>query len=60
MEKSVIRDSLTDCPYNAQNCPKIEDVRTDVNRIIAKLDNLTRIVYVLIGVILCECGIMII
>lgn len=60
MIKSVIEDSFKDCPYNAQNCPKVEDVKTDIDKIIEKIENLQRLMYVLIGVILCEFGVMII
>lgn len=60
MNKSVIGDSYKDCPYNAQNCPKIEDVKTDIDKISDKLENIQRLIYVLIGVILCEFGVLII
>ena len=60
MTNSVIGDSLNNCPFNAQNCPKVEDVKRDVDKIADKLDYITRLIYVLIGVVLCEFGVMIV
>lgn len=47
------------CPYGANECPKNLDVKSELDRLTKSLSTLTRIVYVMCGVMMCELGVTI-
>lgn len=48
-----------DCPYGADECPKLKDATMDINRIFKRLMNIERILYILVGIMAVECGIIV-
>ena len=47
------------CPYGANDCPKFDDVKRQLEMVSKALTTLNRIVYVMCGIIMAECGVMI-
>ena len=47
------------CPYADKDCPKVDDVAKLLDRVASALSNLTRIVYIMCGIFVCEVGVVI-
>lgn len=47
------------CPYGANECPKVEDTNRDISEIKKRVINIERILYVIVGIITVECGIVV-
>ena len=48
-----------ECPYGANDCPKFDDVKRQLEIVSKSLINLNRVVYVMCGIIMAEFGVMI-
>ena len=46
------------CPYGAETCPKLVDVVADVKTLERKLTEVTRLLYVTIGMLMIELGVI--
>ncbi len=47
------------CPYGADDCPKLDDIKQELDKVSKSLSTLTRIVYIMCGIALCEMGVVI-
>lgn len=45
------------CPYLDNDCPKLEDVKSIVDRNARRLDNVEKLLYIIIGMIAVEWGV---
>lgn len=48
-----------ECPYLDKPCPKLEEIDGKVDRLETVMDNMQRTLWVIAGILMCECGIMI-
>ena len=53
-------DESNGCPYGASDCPKTSTLHEDLDNVNLTLTKLSRIVYILTGIISVEFGYMII
>lgn len=51
-------DNGGSCPYGAGTCPKLTDVEADVKTLERKLTEVTRLLYVMIGMLMIELGVI--
>lgn len=49
-----------ECPYGADDCPKIADLEGTVRILHAELENMKRILYAIVGILMVELGVTII
>lgn len=49
-----------DCPYGADNCPKVEALEKSLDDLSEKIDTITRIMYLMCGIIAIQLGVLII
>lgn len=47
------------CPYMAEPCPKLEELDEKVDRLDSMMCGMQRTLWVIAGILMCECGIMI-
>lgn len=57
MTESHDNDSVT-CPYNDKNCPKLEEIKADVKENESRLNKLEGLLYVIIGMIAINSGLI--
>jgi len=48
------------CPYLDRDCPKVSEVQEEMDRMRGLLQNMTRILYVIVGIILVQTGVLIV
>ena len=48
-----------DCPYGADDCPKVLALKEDLDRLTATVDRLLYAVYVLCGITMIQTGLVI-
>lgn len=46
------------CPYTDKDCPKIEEIREDTKIMESRINNLERLLYVIIGMIAINSGLI--
>lgn len=46
------------CPYNDKECPKLEEIKTDVKTNEQRLNNMERLLYIIIGMIAINSGLI--
>lgn len=51
------KTSYPDCPYGAEQCPKIEDIKEDAEDNRRRIQNIERILYMIVGMIAINWGI---
>lgn len=49
-----------ECPYGADDCPKITDLEVTVRVLHSELENMKRILYCIVGILMVELGVTII
>lgn len=49
-----------ECPYGADDCPKINDLEITVKVLHSELENMKRILYCIVGILMVELGVTII
>jgi hypothetical protein len=49
--------NISGCPYQDKDCPKVDDVLDSLDKVATALSTLTRIVYIMCGIFLCELGV---
>ena len=59
LESTIPAMRKTECPYGADECPKVEETNDSIKHIYKRLLNIERILYVLVGVMAVECGIIV-
>lgn len=50
----------SECPYGADDCPKIADLEVTVRVLHSELENMKRILYCIVGILMVELGVTII
>ena len=48
---------LNECPYGAENCPKIENIEKSLDKLSVQIQKLSKILYFMLGVIYIELGV---
>ena len=51
---------MVHCPYNDIDCPKVNDIKDDIDKLNIAVSNLLKIVYIIAGVCVAELGIVLI
>ncbi len=50
----------TECPYLDKPCPKLEELDEKVDRLDTLMNSVQRTLWVIAGILMCECGLMVI
>ena len=53
-------DLMDHCPYNDTDCPKVNEIKDDIDELNIAVSNLLKIVYIIVGVCVAELGLVII
>jgi hypothetical protein len=56
----IQRDPMDHCPYNDTDCPKVNEIKEDIDNLNIAVSNLLKIVYIIVGVCVAELGIVLI
>ena len=56
----IQRDLMDHCPYNDTDCPKVNEIKDDIDKLNIAVSNLLKIVYIIVGVCVAELGLVII
>lgn len=48
-----------ECPYGAEKCPKVQDMEKVLDNLSEKIDTITRIMYIMCGIIAIQLGVLI-
>lgn len=49
----------SECPYGAETCPKMDELDEKVTRLDTMMCGMQRTLWVIAGILMCECGIMV-
>lgn len=60
LESMIQRDPMDHCPYNDTDCPKVNEIKEDIDNLNIAVSNLLKIVYIIVGVCVAELGIVLI
>lgn len=52
-------DTKPMCPYGADSCPKLDELDNKVDKLEVMICSMQRTLWVIAGILMCECGIMI-
>ena len=50
----------SECPYGADKCPKVESMEKALDMLTEKIDTITKIMYIMCGIIAIQLGVLII